>query len=121
MWVFFVLFGLVGLAAAGSQAKPGTKPQDVLPPGWSGPPKGPPSRVKASSGQLYDVMTWPPNKQDLQYIVAVAVGKANVWIGFIHDRKTAEWPNIGQKRKMFRASANGEAELQKLKNDFGVT
>lgn len=104
------LVGVIALASANRPA-PGLGATDVLPPKWTGkPPFQQP--VEAKSGRKYTVSGWPPVGNE-DYFVAEKAGDPNVWIAWIHNRKT-------DARTYFRAAANSKAERDQLVADFGI-
>lgn len=115
MWPYLIGFGLLaGLAAVMPTAPaPGMAATDVLPPGWSGAPALERLVKPEGTGRVYRVKGWPPNKQNEDYFVAQRDGDPHVWVAWIHDRAT-------DKRRLYRAAANSDAERDQLLSDFKV-
>lgn len=104
------LVSVIALASMNRPA-PGKGATDVLPPKWTGKPPFQ-DDVQGKSGRKYKVSGWPP-VGDEDYFVAEKDGDPNVWIAWIHNRKT-------DARKYFRAAANSKAERDQMASDFGI-
>jgi hypothetical protein len=112
------LLTLLGLAIVSPSQPPlGKGAKDVLPPGWTGPPKQI-EKVKASSGKTYNVSAWPQIKGDYlsgpqDYFVAELEGDPNIWIAWIRTVNTGD-------RRLFRAGAESAAQRDAMMSDFQV-
>jgi hypothetical protein len=113
-----VFLGVLAALAVQVRWPSGQGPYDVLPAPWVGTKPVGANRVTASSGNAYDVESWPVRGADLTYHVARLLPDSRSYLSYTQQRQTGL-------RQLHRSFADGEgaesaALLAQMRTDFGV-